>query len=68
LIFPWIFWIFFPLPRGRVQTPNIVQGRSLPKCETVETNLHSSCRFEHGWPSQTTFSYMWEGVQKDINE
>ena len=73
--FFWIFWIYFdfswffslgPPPDGRVQKKILAQAKSLQRCETVETNLHSLCRFEHGWGSQTTFPSMKGRVNRAL--
>jgi len=61
-----LFW-FFSLghpPERRVEKKKFAQAKSLQRCETVETNLHALCRFEHGWGSQTAFSYMWGGTKE----
>jgi hypothetical protein len=47
------------LPKCKVHSPKFAQVGPLPKRETVETNLHSLSRNQHGDPNQTAFPTTW---------
>jgi hypothetical protein len=54
--FSWIILILFTTsPVGK---PKNLPGDPLPKCLTVDTKTHASCRNEHGWTYQITFPTM----------